>query len=109
MTETIKEHCKTVVKSPAEMRADLGTFIVDDAADVALQLGYRGKDDRVLINTVAEGIRGPQTGTSHERGKPGTAFIDLALTPQLARRVHDQLGRVLEEYENHESNIDVER
>ena len=86
------------------VRETFGTLLVDEGASVALQPDYRGCGHRILINTTAEGIRGPKTGSSHEGGKPGTAFIDLALTPELAQRVYNELGRALTEYQEKYAN-----
>lgn len=86
------------------VRETFGTLLVDRGASVALQPDYRGHGDRILINTTAEGIRGPKTGSSHEGGKPGSAFIDLALTPELAKSVYEGLGRALAEYQENYAN-----
>ena len=83
--------------SLAAVRETFGTLLVNEGAGAVLHKDYQGQGDRILINTTAEVIRGPKSGSSHEGGTAGTAFIDLALTPELAEKVHAQLGHALEE------------
>ncbi len=89
---------KAPTGSLEEVREKFGTLIVKGVANAVLHKDYRGQGDRVLLNTTAEGIRGPKNGKASDMDEEGTAFIDLALTPEDAEKVYKDLGRALEEH-----------
>jgi hypothetical protein len=86
--------------SLAKVRETFGTLLVDSIAGSVFHKEYRGNGDRILINTTAEGIRGPKTGRTHDGGREGAAFIDFALTPEVAQRLYEQLGRAIKDWKS---------
>jgi len=58
---------------------------------------YRETGDKVLIRTLSEGIRGPKIDRASSVNREGTAFIDFAITPDHAKRLHKLLGDAIKE------------
>lgn len=81
------------------VRGTFGTLIVESASVVLHQGNYRGCGPRILILTEARGIRDPNTAGSNDVDDKEFAPIDLALTPEIAKKVHRLLGQALENYE----------
>ena len=80
-----------------DVREKFGTLLAE-SANCVFHKDYRGHGDRILINTTAEGIRGPKTGRASELSPEGSAFIDMAITPEVAQNLYKQLGRAIENW-----------
>ncbi|EKD56977.1 MAG: hypothetical protein ACD_58C00035G0005 [uncultured bacterium] len=74
-----------------------GTLLVNDQVGSTFHRDYKGHGDRVLITTKAEGSQCPKIGKTHRNDKEGTALIDFALTPKLAQRLLEDLGKAVDE------------
>ncbi len=76
-------------KNPLEeVREKFGTLLSESATSV-FHKDYREKGDRIVLCTESEGIR----------GESGKAPIDIALTPEAAKRLKDSLEASLQNWE----------
>ncbi|MBN1258458.1 hypothetical protein JXA05_01740, partial [Candidatus Peregrinibacteria bacterium] len=81
-----------------DVREKFGVLLAE-SANCVFHRDYHGHGDRILINTTAEGIRGPKTGKASELSPEGSAFIDMAITPEVAQHLYEQLGRAIKDWQ----------